>query len=440
MKKTPDHLPRIGVFGHYGNRNLGDEAIIAAVINSINRLRPGAKISGFSMNPDDTTNRHKIEAFPIRNIKRIVSDTATKYKHSLNEANQDFSDPKIKRMLKTMPPLFYLLKFLYKLPHAVLGFFKELALLRRSAKILKQHDMLLISGSGQLFDDWGGPFAYPYTLLKWTALARWTGTRVAFLSLGASPIKSGVSRLFIRKALNLANYRSFRDLSSQKLICGIGFKRKHYVFPDLAWSLPFHKSGHRLEEINKTIGINPIPYCDPRYWPEHDPARYDAYVKKLAAFAESRLSDGYTIKFFCTKQDTDGLVVQDIKKTLGEENIVYSEINLIDREIHTLDELLDSIADCGIVIASRFHGVLLSCLMHKPVIGLAYEPKTVDILNNLGIVKFAINIDEFDADILNRFVAEIMLQKDRITDNLTRHVTDIRNKLDDQYKMIFDLP
>ena len=60
---------RIGVFGHYGNQNLGDEAITTATIQHIKQHIPNADIVGFSVKPDDTSKRHNIVSYPIRYIK-----------------------------------------------------------------------------------------------------------------------------------------------------------------------------------------------------------------------------------------------------------------------------------------------------------------------------------------------------------------------------------
>ena len=60
------HSMRVGILGHVGNENLGDEAIIAAVIQNIRRRWPDAEIRGFTLVPADTEERHGIPSFPIR--------------------------------------------------------------------------------------------------------------------------------------------------------------------------------------------------------------------------------------------------------------------------------------------------------------------------------------------------------------------------------------
>ena len=56
----------IAVFGHYGNQNLGDESITAAVIQNVRQRLPRARVIGLSGNPGDTRVRHGVDAYPIR--------------------------------------------------------------------------------------------------------------------------------------------------------------------------------------------------------------------------------------------------------------------------------------------------------------------------------------------------------------------------------------
>jgi polysaccharide pyruvyl transferase WcaK-like protein len=57
---------RIAIMGHVGNENLGDEAIISAVIARLRAKAPGVELIAFTSNPDDTTARHGVPAHPIR--------------------------------------------------------------------------------------------------------------------------------------------------------------------------------------------------------------------------------------------------------------------------------------------------------------------------------------------------------------------------------------
>lgn len=61
---------RIGISGSYGGLNMGDEAILYAIIEQLRSALP-VEITVFSRDPDDTMRRHDVErAVPVRNLTR----------------------------------------------------------------------------------------------------------------------------------------------------------------------------------------------------------------------------------------------------------------------------------------------------------------------------------------------------------------------------------
>lgn len=67
---------RIGILGHYGNQNLGDESIIEAVIRNLRQRLPDADIVCLSIDPFDSQARHGVDAFPIRYRSDFLSPGA----------------------------------------------------------------------------------------------------------------------------------------------------------------------------------------------------------------------------------------------------------------------------------------------------------------------------------------------------------------------------
>jgi polysaccharide pyruvyl transferase CsaB len=64
------HIFRIGISGSYGGMNLGDEAILAAIVSQLRESLP-VEITVFSRNPKDTLKRHDVErAIPAREMTR----------------------------------------------------------------------------------------------------------------------------------------------------------------------------------------------------------------------------------------------------------------------------------------------------------------------------------------------------------------------------------
>src|SRR5437867_6151564 len=139
--------------------------------------------------------------------------------------------------LKRIPLLPVLVRAVRRLARSALAVPQELAFLARSYRTLRGTDLVLVAGSGQLNDYWGGPWAFPFTLLKWSLLARASGAKMAFLSLGAGPLQTPLGKFFIKQALRRAHYRSYRDEDSRRCIAALGVPGEHLVVPDLVFSL-----------------------------------------------------------------------------------------------------------------------------------------------------------------------------------------------------------
>lgn len=60
---------RVGISGSYGGLNLGDEAILEAMLKEL-RTSLNAEVVVFSRNPQDTEARHKVRTVPIRNLHK----------------------------------------------------------------------------------------------------------------------------------------------------------------------------------------------------------------------------------------------------------------------------------------------------------------------------------------------------------------------------------
>ena len=255
----------VGVLGHVGNKNLGDEALVAAVIQNVKRRYADAEIRGFTINPEDTRQRHGIRAFPIqKEANRHRRPEAPPDGRTETQASQTESRLMvgIKAASKKVPLLYAFLKGIQKTLQFLRGSIEEARFLYQSYRNLKGTELLIVAGSQQLSDYFGGAWGFPYTLFKWSILARVTGTKVAFVSVGAGPLKSRLSRLFVNCSIRLASYRSYRDQESKKLIEEIGITGENPVFPDLVYSLKIAEPQSKSPAPPHSppiVAINPMP-------------------------------------------------------------------------------------------------------------------------------------------------------------------------------------
>jgi hypothetical protein len=109
---------------------------------------------------------------------------------------------------------------------------------REVAARLTGFDHVVVSGGGQLDEFWGGAFGHPYTLYRFAGAARRAGARLDILSVGTGTLATRLGRRFVRRALEAASYRSFRDARSRELAGPAGAAAGDPIVPDLAYGLP----------------------------------------------------------------------------------------------------------------------------------------------------------------------------------------------------------
>ena len=220
--RMPRKPKRIALLHHAGCGNLGDDAIIDAVVSNIRRRWDNAEIAVFSMNPDDSAKRHGITSFPIRRYR-----WDSRPRSAITQATQPDGHKLGSRLRNTRIPAF-------RVPRAAFG---ELAFLAQSYRRLKSFDLLIVSGGGQLTER-GGPWSFPWALLVWSIMAKCAGVRFVLLNVGAGPLNHLLSRFFVRRALRRAEYVSFRDKQSQDHAAELGIAGKGTPIDHLLASRP----------------------------------------------------------------------------------------------------------------------------------------------------------------------------------------------------------
>ncbi len=451
-RKTPtlEGRPRIGVLGHFGDANLGDEAIIEAFVTRLRREWPDLELRIFSMHPSDSRRRYGCAAYSLRRateyeqtfrpLQEFLAATrppqasaAEIDNHAAGIASSASLSDRLTRRLGMIVPPGRLRSTMAALARGAVSGLAELGFLWRSLKRIRGLDVLYVTGSNQFLDNFGGPWGFPYTLLKWTVMSRLVGCRVAFVSVGAGPLDRRLSHWMISRAIGLADYLSLRDEGSQSLIQrATGHEGR--VLPDLAHSLDTGMPPTRSDPRGRVhVAINAMPVHDPRYWHQPDPEKYRRYVNALARVCNQLLAAGHDVSFFAT-QFPDANVARDIAKDLR-----GSEGELVINVPSTVSELLAFLNQADVIVATRFHGILLSLLMNRPTVGICYYRKSRELLTRAGLANCAFDIDDFDSAELASAVLRMIGTRDEVSSAIGTHNQAYREALEDQYQVLFDL-
>lgn len=193
----PDRFT-IGVLGSYGGRNLGDEAILSALLADLGCRCPDAHIVVFSRNPEHTCRAHPtVEAVSWEGISR-----------------------------------------------------------NDSAQTLARLDLLLLGGGGILYDTEARRY------LRLVLAAQERGLPVFTYAVGAGPLTEEADRAMVRQALGDAAEVTVRDEESKLLLEELGVTRTITVTADPAFMLRperFDPALLRAEGIpagQRLVGIN----------------------------------------------------------------------------------------------------------------------------------------------------------------------------------------
>jgi polysaccharide pyruvyl transferase WcaK-like protein len=434
----------------YTGGNLGDGAIQDAVIHHLGKRLSEPRIQLATLSPRITSKLHGLPSFPIASAelnddppslepgtpthpasRKVGAKYTEWFKKSLRSASWFY---------RVMAPAWRTIRkagsLLRRAP-------RELRHLFRVYRLLKDTDLLVISGGGQIDDYWGGAFGHPYALFKWASLARVSHTPVVFLSVGVCSLGSRLSRRFAHRALRLAAYRSYRDGGSKELLRDATFTRDDPEYPDLAFSHPCTQQDPFVPRHSNpkhfVVGVSPIAYLSPHGWPERDPSVYEYYLQTLCDFTGKVLDAGHTVVLF-TSARQDRFAVTDLQaklRRIPNRESWGDRLQQIDQTC--LDRQLEEIRKMDLVVASRLHGIILSHLLGKPVLALSYDRKVSAHMEAMAQGRLCLNLRDCTLPQLWDGFTTLGLEYSTLSTAVHSKVKEYSQKLDLQYDRLVQL-
>jgi polysaccharide pyruvyl transferase WcaK-like protein len=421
---------KIGILGPFGFGNLGDAAIQEAMIQHIRKSFPEARIIAFSLNPVDTEKRHRISAFPISRTPEsdfTNSETSWKNKNLFGKIAGWFqynSNPIIR-----------------KIERVVIRIPIEIFLIFRSYTHLSGLNLLIFSGGGQLDDLWGGPWKHPYVLYKFSLLAKIKGIPSLFASVGLERAVTPIGKFFIKHALSMAQYRSYRDVKSKQMLIAANLDKnaESRVYPDLAHSIEIKVTPSVVpsKRPRSVVGINLIPYNDPRFWPVKDASGYQRYLNKMAAVVEWLIEKNYQLIFLRTDIYVDLSTTDDLFAVLKQKGVELDPDRYSRPDIQSVDDLIEQINQTDYVITSRLHGALLSHRLYIPVLALSYQSKIDMLMADATQSDYCLPIDTFDLETVQKKFLLMEANSAVIKEQIFKRTKECQAALEEQFDQVF---
>jgi polysaccharide pyruvyl transferase WcaK-like protein len=400
----------ISFFGNFGTQNLGNEYTLRAIIHNARKYLPDAEVNCICPDPEDASARYHIPAFLIS------------YRYAKGFESAARRNTPLVRLLR---------RLLIRVPLELIEWFKAF-------RALKGTSMLVMTGTGMLGDFGIAPLGLHYEILKWSVLAKLRRCKLLFVSVGAGPIGSRLSRWIVKTAISLADYRSYRDNFSKDYLARIGFDTgEDFVYPDLAFSLRPEIPGPENRQRNsRVIGLGLMDYYG--RGPQNDESIYQAYLEKMAGLVAWMLDRGYVVRLLIGDVSYDKRVKEDVMKILRERGVRHREGQLIDDPVSSVEELVAQLARTDLAIATRFHNILLALMLNKPVLALSYHEKIASLMEGVGMTDYCQGIDGLDLDRLVDQFLKLEQNTEILKPLIERKVEEYRKALDHQYMHIFN--
>jgi len=356
------------ISGYYGFGNTGDEAILSGMIQQIKEKIPYCNFVVVSGNPEETKRMHSVDAISRIDFPRISQEI-------------DKSD-------------------------------------------------LVIVGGGGLFQDHhkieiSSIFTQPGLGIASYAIVPLMASMhlkpVMFYSQGFGPLFSKESKIFVSYVCDFADIITVRDLPSKELLEDLGVNPEKIILTiDPALGL-IPASKERVKEIFKQENIDldnkEIVCVSVRQW--IDKSLEEKYIDHIARALQNFLDSHDAHLIFLPFQ-----VYNEHNNDIEVETKIIEKLNDKSRcntisKVYDPREMAGIIAEADLVIGMRYHSMIFAALSNIPVVALSYDPKVTNLMKDLDLEEFCMDIFSKDIGLLKKII-----------ENAWKNRTEIKKRLD----------
>ena len=330
------------ISGYYGEKNLGDDAILAGLLQEIERLDPQARFTVFSFDPKDTERRHSL---PGRSLKVISTVLRSPFRLRLA--------------------------------------FKEADLfISGGGSFLHEADFALC-GRSFLFRE-GKLRPIPY-FLSLVFMARAFGVPVMWYAQGLGPLHTKTAKCWVSQAGSISQVVTWRDSDSARLSYEIGMRAPvQLVVSDPAYALqsaPAEEVQDFLQKQRPFIAVCPRPWLGQR-----------GYLENLGIALEKAATQlDLEVLFIPFHKVHDGPVCESLAARPG-----FAGRARVLPACKSLALLVGVLASAELVVAMRLHSGILSSVAGTPAVIIDYDPKTRAYAKQTRQLPWTIPVDELE--------------------------------------------
>lgn len=341
---------KILIIGNYGATNLGDELILLGLLTGIFDEFPEAEISVLTATPRET--------------EQFVSE-------------------------------YFQGKIIHGIPRLPYGFrslrdFLRSRLFSKTRAAFRDTDIVLLGGGG-LFADDESFFAIPLWIMQ-TLPALWYKKPIVTYGLGIGPINTRIGKYLTNQLLKRTRFIGVRDESSRMEIQEMAQEKGISQTIDPVFLLKEKLDALISRQENSHSARKPYIILSLRDFPGWTENLYQEFAQLLDEIIHKY---GFNIVFipFQTREETDRRLMNKIIVHMQEKEHIFCPENL------SLQEICSLIKGAVFTLGMRLHANLLSLVLGKPFLPIAYSQKTRAFMESFfpELSKYVISFPKMDS-------------------------------------------
>ena len=285
----------------------------------------------------------------------------------------------------------------------------------------------------------GGTYLVPvYSLdapLQDYEFSLWLNKPLGFMPQSMGPFVGIPLEERFRKVFQNARFVFVRDRKSSDHLEQLGIRKEHvHILPDAAFALMRRspKIGRARPSDSLRVAISVREWRHFATTSAQDGMA--AYFRALATVVEWLVRDmGAKVTFLSSCQGIpeywtdDSRAASQVVAALDPE--VAGKVR-IDSQFREPSALLDTLGEFDLVIATRMHVAILSLCAGVPVVAIAYEFKTKQLFDSLGLQALVTDIETLTADGLRERVELWLAHADQFSASTTAGLDRIEQRLE----------
>jgi polysaccharide pyruvyl transferase WcaK-like protein len=388
---------RVGLYGRLGGGNIGNDAMLDAVLDYLRTEHPDAELDFLCEGPRTVTARYGVPAAEL---------------HWMQSRKPGRS--KITRRALTLA----------RIPIAAV------VDTWRTAGWVRRHDVVIVPGAGVLEATLPErPWELPYSLFVMAFSGRLFGVRTGLVCVGGSRVHERAIRILLRGVARLVDYRSFRDEYSLAVGRETGVAQpQDKAYADLAFALPVPVERRYAPT---SVGVGVMAY----YGSPSDRSRADEihqrYVAQMTEFVNRLTAAGRSVRLLIGDQ-LDEVVARAILAAARSNWTGPGPVPVSYEPFRSFSELMAQVASVQTIVALRYHCVVAGLTVGRPTLAISYGGKFETLMATMGLADFVQDVKALDVDQLMGQLAALEADHDQIVKTLDERSAELRGRLDER--------